>query len=430
MGAGILGLTLGYRFAKDGHRVTLYERDASVGGLVRSITLNGIAMDRFYHVILTSDKNWISLINELGLGDRIYFTETRAGFYHNGNTYSMATIGEYLRFPLLSLADRFRLALIHQWCRMQKDWHDLEHVTVRDFLTRKAGKTLFERFWKPLLDAKFDGRFETIPMTYIWARIRRMASTRRKLSQREVMGHIKGNLQGVVDALQHQIQQLDGTIVTGTTVEGIVTENGSVGGVRVLGKKHVHDVVISTLPHPQFQKLLPVELRDVSAQQVEYMAIVCVLLVMKKRLTPFHTLNLIDGAAPYTGIIETTNVIDPELMNGRHLAYIPKYLSPYNRHWLTRTDDDLKTECFGHLKRMFPGFSESDVEAVWIGREACVEPLYALDFYKTIPTIEGPAKGLFVANNSQTYPFLLNCESIVSLANSVVSKVYSCVSKS
>jgi protoporphyrinogen oxidase len=313
---------------------------------------------------------------------------------------------------------------------MQKGWHELEHVSIQDFLTKKGGKTLFDRFWKPLLNAKFDGRYETIPMTYIWSRVRRMASTRRKVSQREVMGHIKGNLQGIVDALQRQIQRLDGTIVTDTAVESIVIANGSVDGVRVLGKSHHHDVVISTIPHPQYHKLLPAELRDESRTQVEYMGIVCILLVMKKRLTPYHTLNLVDGKIPYTGIIETTNVIDPALMNGRHLVYIPKYLSSHNRNWLGRTDEDLKAECFGYLGRMFPSFSESDVETVWIGREAFVEPLYTLDFFKNIPAIDGPAKGLFVANNSQTYPFLLNCESVVSLANSVVSRVYSSLSKS
>jgi protoporphyrinogen oxidase len=77
--------------------------DSSVGGLVRSITMNGISIDRFYHVILTSDRNWIGLIAELGLRDRIYFKETKAGFYYHGRTYSMATISEYLLFPLLSI---------------------------------------------------------------------------------------------------------------------------------------------------------------------------------------------------------------------------------------------------------------------------------------------------------------------------------------
>lgn len=424
VGGGLLGLTLAYRFAKDGHDVTLYERDSSVGGLVRSITLNGLSMDRFYHVILMNDRNWIALIKEIGLGERIYFTETRAGFYSHGRMYSMATIGEYLRFPLLSFADRFRLALTLQWCRMQKDWHELEHVSIRDFLTAKGGRTLFEKFWRPLLCAKFDGRYETIPMTYIWSRVKRMASTRHTVSQREVMGHIKGNLQCVVDMLRQQIMERGGTMLTNTTIDGIITDNGSVRGVSVGGRKHHHDVVTSTLPYPQYQKLLPEELRDKNSTPVEYMGIVCLLLVMKKRLTPFHTLNLVDETTPYTGIIETTNVIDTALLHGRHLVYVPKYLAPQNKQWLNRSDEDLKRECFGHFARMFPTFRESDVETVWIGREDLVEPLYTLDFYRNIPPIAGPVKGLFVANNSQTYPFLLNCESVVSLANSVVSKVY------
>ena len=398
--------------------------------MVRSITLNGLSMDRFYHVILMSDRNWISLIQEIGLGERIYFTETKAGFYFNGKTYSMATVSEYLRFPLLSGADRFRLALTLQWCKMQKDWHELEHVSIEKFLISKGGTTLFERFWKPLLKAKFDGRYETLPMPYIWSRVRRMASTRRKISQREVMGHIRGNIQVVVDTLQGKIHELGGTVFTNTAVDHIVFKNNRITGVVVNGRERNHDVVISTLPHPQYQRLLPEELRDRDSSQVEYMGIVCTLLVMKKRLTHFHTLNLADETTPYTGIIETTNVIDPSLMNGRHLVYIPKYVSPQNKRWLSRTDDDITAECFGNLERMFPSFNRADVEAVWIGREAFVEPLYTLDFYKNIPPFEGPAPGLYVANNSQTYPFLLNCESVVSLANSVVSTVYASMPQS
>jgi protoporphyrinogen oxidase len=201
-----------------------------------------------------------------------------------------------------------------------------------------------------------------------------------------------------------------------------------VRGVRMNGQDCRHDVVISTLPQPQLQRLLPEGLRDLRPTQVEYMGIVCILLVLNKQLTPYHTLNIVDDSIPYTGIIETTNVIDTKLMNGKHLVYVPKYLSPKNKHWLSRTDEDLKAECLGHLQEMFPDFDASDVEAVWIGREAFVEPLYTLNFYKFIPPVEGPARGLFVANNSQTYPFLLNCESVVSLATRVQASVYNTLS--
>jgi protoporphyrinogen oxidase len=423
IGGGLLGLVLAYRFAQSGQSVTLYERDSSVGGLIRSIRVNGLDVDRFYHVILTGDRHWLALIRELGLEERVYFTGTQAGFFHEGKTYSLSTIGDFLRFPLLAFVDRLRLAWTLQWCRMQRDWHPLEKVSIHDFLTKHGGKKLFEKFWKPLLNAKFDGEYATIPMTYIWSRVRRMASTRKKLTQREEMGHIKGNLQGVVDTLQKAIESAGGRIVCNAAVEGIIVEGGTTRGIAINGTIHRHDAIVSTIPNPQLQRLLPAELRRAPGGTVEFMGIVSILLVMKKQLTPFHTLSLMDGMTPYTAIIETTNVIPPSLMHGRHLVYIPKYLSPRNRAWLARTDDDLKTECFNHLRRMFAHFDVKNVEAVWIGRESFVEPLYTLDFHRNIPSIDGPVDGLFVANNSQTYPFLLNCESVIALAASVVAHI-------
>jgi phytoene dehydrogenase-like protein len=64
-----------------------------------------------------------------------------------------------------------------------------------------------------------------------------MASTRRKVSQREVMGHIKGNLQLVVDTLQNKIQELGGAIFTNTVVENIAINKSSIRGVTVEGER-------------------------------------------------------------------------------------------------------------------------------------------------------------------------------------------------
>jgi protoporphyrinogen oxidase len=424
IGGGILGLTLAYRFSRDGHRVTLYEKEESVGGLIRSIQVGGISMDRFYHVILAGDRNWISLINELGLGDRVYFTETRAGFLSAGKVYPMATISEYLRFPLLSLVDRIRLAVCLQWCKMQRNWRKLEKVSIQDFLISKGGRSLFEKFWKPLLKAKFDNVFENIPMTYIWSRVRRMASTRKPISQREVMGHIKGNLQIVIDTLKVRIEELGGQIRLGTTIERIQIEHDRASGVVVEGVFHHHDVVISTVPSPVHQRLLPENYRSKASEPTNYMGVVCILLLLRRRLSPYHTLNLVDDSIPYTAIIETTNVIDPEFMGGHHLVYIPKYLAPENKQWTKRSDKDLLEECIGHLTRMFPHFAREHIADYWIGREPFVEPVYRLNFFETIEPYIDRVQGLYIANNSHTYPFLLNCESVVRLAEQVVRKVY------
>ena len=37
-------------------------------------------------------------------------------------------------------------------------------------LQRLCGRRIVERLWRPLLDSKFDGRFDDLPATYMWAR--------------------------------------------------------------------------------------------------------------------------------------------------------------------------------------------------------------------------------------------------------------------
>jgi protoporphyrinogen oxidase len=416
IGGGILGLTLSYRLLQRGHTVTVYERDPSVGGLVRSILIDGISVDRFYHVILKSDRNWIGLITELGLADRLYFRQTHSGVYRHGRVHPVSTVSEFFRLPFLSMSDRVRLAWTLQQCRWRQEWRSLDDISIEQYLASRGQERLFQSFWEPLLRAKFDGRHASIPMTYIWSRARRMASTRTLIRQREIMGHINGNLQSVVDELEHRIRNHGGVVRTGTGVDAIATDAGVVSGVVLNGEQRHHDVVVATIPYPQYQGLLPESLRNTSPKKVEYLGVVSILLMLKSPLTTYHTLNLIDDGIPYTAIIETTNVIEPALVGGRHLVYIPKYLAPENRHWSTRSDEDLRSECFEHLTTMFPGFDQSNVVHAVIHRERFVEPLYTIGFHRDIPPLEGPVPGLFVVNNSHTYPFLLNCESIVSLA--------------
>ena len=75
--------------------------------------------------------------------------------------------------------------------------------------------------WAPLLDSKFDGHYDDLPATYIWARTRRMSKTRDR-SGAEVMGWLEGGYQTLIDALERRIVELGGEIHTGVAVEQIV----------------------------------------------------------------------------------------------------------------------------------------------------------------------------------------------------------------
>jgi protoporphyrinogen oxidase len=180
VGGGILGMTAAYRLAQKGVRVALYERSPDLGGLVGSFDFDGYPVDRFYHVVLPTDDRVRGLAEELGLGDRFRFRPTKVGFYGDGRLFSMTSPKELLTFPLLRLRDRLRLGAFVARCQLTKTHDELDETPLLEWLRRRSGKNVLERMWAPLLDSKFDGHYDDLPATYIWARTRRMSKTRDK----------------------------------------------------------------------------------------------------------------------------------------------------------------------------------------------------------------------------------------------------------
>ncbi|NCC36592.1 MAG: FAD-dependent oxidoreductase, partial [Chloroflexia bacterium] len=170
IGGGILGLTLAYELLKQGQSVRVWERSATLGGLMGRTSfpeLGNMSCDRYYHAILNSDRTLMGLMDEVKLRDRLKMVSTKMGFYHDGRSYPMTTPLEFLRFPPLTFVDRARLAYTILACRQVKDWRQLEQMPVADWLTGLSGERTVRHIWAPLLRAKFDGDFSQVPATYI-----------------------------------------------------------------------------------------------------------------------------------------------------------------------------------------------------------------------------------------------------------------------
>ena len=135
LGGGIMGISLGYCLSRQGLQVEIFEASPVLGGLAGPLILeDGVAVDRFYHAILSSDSHLASLCAELGIDNRLRFRETRMGFYHQGQIHSMNNVIEFLRFPPLGWVDRFRLGLTVLYAQFFRDWRRLEGIRVDEWL--------------------------------------------------------------------------------------------------------------------------------------------------------------------------------------------------------------------------------------------------------------------------------------------------------
>jgi protoporphyrinogen oxidase len=427
VGGGILGTSLGYLLTRAGAEVHLVERSDNLGGLVAPIELDeldGVRVDRYYHCILNSDRHFIDLIHEIGYEDRLRYVETKMGFYHDARLYPMSTPLEFLRFPPLRMIDRARLALTILACRRIKDWHDLEHVSVEEWLTRLSGKHAYETIWKPLLGAKFDGDFAQVPATYIWSRLVRMTDTRGGAAQKEMIAYLIGGHLPIVEEFAVQIVAGGGSVQTGTTVTRVLSDDaGQIRGIQTDRGDIETDAVVLTTPTAIARRLLPADLAPLGERWGKldgYLGVVLLLVVLRRQLTPFYTTNITDPSVPFTGVIETTNLIAPEHVGGHHLVYLPKYIYPGNPY--AKLDDDaLRAEFLGHLHKMFPDLTDDDILTTRLFREPYVEPIHPVGETARIPPIRSGIPGLYLANTSQIYPALTSCDSVTRHARSVMS---------
>ncbi len=428
VGGGIMGLSLAYFLTKAGARVQVFEASDNLGGLAGPIYLDGAAIDRFYHAILSSDGHLRSLCEEIGIADRLRFRETKMGFYHQGRIYPMNDVRDFLLFPPLTWLDRFRLGLTVVGARLVRDWHSLEGVSIEDWLVRLGGRHTFEVIWRPLLKAKFDGNFTGTSATYIWARLNRMSSTRSGANQKEMAGHLIGGYITLVSALAERVQAAGGQVHLRTPIAEIVVQEGQLHGLRLVrpadgrnatavqpvgGEVLPYDAVVATVQTPIFIRLIPgapAGYREFLGR-TRYMGIVCPLLVLDRPLSPYWTLNITDDRIPFTGVIETTNYIDPEYVGGYHLVYLPKYTQAES-DWFRLSDDEVRHIWLEHLEQMFPDFERSSIRHMLIHRERYVEPIHPLNSLDQMPGVTTPVAGLYLANTAQIYPELTNGESV------------------
>jgi protoporphyrinogen oxidase len=417
VGGGILGLTAALRLAQAGARVTLVERAPDLGGLVGSFQFGGQRVDRFYHVVLPTDHRVLGLAEELGCGDRWRFRPTKVGFYGDGHVFSMTSPREFLTFPLLSLPDRLRLGAFVARCQLIKDHVQLDDEPLLDWLERLCGRRVVERLWKPLLDSKFDGRYDDLPATYIWARTKRMGTTRDR-SGREVMGWLEGGYQTLVDALEKRIKELGGEVHAGTAVEQIAGANGRATGIVVDGRFRPFDFVLCTLAPPQARRLLAPELAALGAEDhCRYLGVVCLLLRAKRSVSPYYHLNLTDRRVPLTTIVETTHVVDPDRVGGR-LVYVSRYVDPSHPDQ-GRPLDELEREYLAHARTIFPQLADDDTVDAVVQRARITEPVHLLGGARRLPDMF-TVPGLALASTAHVYPEIVSGQAVIGVADRVV----------
>jgi protoporphyrinogen oxidase len=419
VGGGVLGTVLAYRLAQSGANVTLLERGPRVGGLAASMDFGGHIVDRFYHVIVPSDDRMLAMADELGLGDALEFSPTGVGFYIDGGLHPLNGIGDFLRFSPLTVSQRARLAWFIAQCQLRRGYGKLDSIPLETWLRRHCGSAVTERIWKPLLESRFESRPDGLPATYIWARTRRMSSARQGAGRGEVMGHVVGGHQRLLDAIADAAIAHGATFETNAPVEALaIGGDGGVDGVTVGGEMRRFDQTIVTLQPPALRFLLPENMQGLLASYPQrYLGVVCLVLKLRRSISPFYSVNICDPT-PITTVVETSHVVGTNHTDGLRLVYVPRYCDTDSPEHAD-SDRAIFERYTTYVANMLPAFSETDVVDWTVQRAKLVEPVHELGAGSKLAPVWPHVPRLALASNAQIYPWLLNGNSVMAFAEEV-----------
>lgn len=406
VGAGFTGLASGYVLAKKGHKVLVLDSDSAAGGLAGTFVFSdGVRLEKFYHHWFNNDVFVPELVEELGLKGDVITLPTNTGMYFNGRLWKLSTPFDLLKFTALPLIDRIRLGLIVLQVRKIKDWHSIEHLSIREWLESLAGKRVYDVVWKPLVESKFSVYADAVNAVWMWKKLVLRGSTRNDKGGEE-LAYFKGGFGNLADALVEAIKSHGGEVRFNTRVTGVITEGNEIARLttdagEVAGKQFLFTPAFPIIADI-FQGVAGSEWLE-RLRRVRYLANMCLVLRLKHSLSSTYWLNVNDPGFPFVGVIEHTNFDTPDNYAGTHIAFLSRYLAKEDPVW--GYDDEQYFEfALEHLKRMFPELDPSWVVDYKVWRADYAQPITERNYSQYVPGRETPFKNASISTMAQIYP--------------------------
>jgi len=394
IGGGLAGLTAALELTKHGEKVTVFEKDVTLGGLANGFSSGswGWKLEKTYHHFFTNDHAIIRLAKKLGLKRDIMILSPTTSVYWNKKQHPFDTPLNILKFPGLPFAGRVRTGATAALMKLNPFWKPLEHVTAKKLFQIINGKTAWQRIWEPLLDAKFGPYADKVAASWLWARLYKRTPR---------LGYFVGGFPHFVEVLADAIQKKGGTILTHTDISQIKKTKTEflVNGQRF-------DAILFTVPSPIAAKIGGFD----TAYTKKLFAIphlwaqTLILETKKPILEKTYWLNVNDRSFPFLAVVSHTNMIDKKHYGDRHITYIGNYL-PDGHAFISKSEEELLALFLPYLKKITPNFKKSDITNMFLFTVPNAQPVHTCNYSKRAPSIITPYKHMYLANLDSVYPW-------------------------
>ncbi len=411
IGAGISGLSTAYYLSRAFEttqerkiEIHVWEKDAAPGGLAGTFTTPDFTVEKFYHHIFKRDRALQELIADVGLGNEMVWRPAATGAYYFRQPYRLSSPLDLLRFKPLPFFDRLRLGWMAVHARMVKDWRQLDDISCKEYIHRVAGKNVYRVVWEPLFRGKFGAYADSVSAAWLWSKLVDRGGSRNSQGH-ELLGYLRGGMGRMFDAIVATLQRNGHHVHFGQTVNRLQGTAEQITAIETSAGTFQTDAVIGCAQLPELAAMLPEQAAAYrqSLEKVGFLSNACLVLTLNQSLSDFYWTNVTEPDAPFIGIIEQTNWAEGADFRGKHVVYISAYVSPDDPR-LNMDGGALLTQYLPAIRKMFPQFSETMVEAAAVWKAQYAQPIVTVGYRHLVPEIQSPLRNLFVCTMAQIYP--------------------------
>ena len=403
IGAGYSGLACAKKLLEKEYTVTIFEEQDEIGGMARCISRNGYIIDKHYRHIFQSDTYMINLLNEMGLNQELQWLDTRMAYYSSEGLYEFGTPLSLLRYKPLNFIQKIKFGLSIINLKFIKNYKDIEKYSVKEWLVKRYGESIYNKVWEPLMNGKFQNEKEKVSMAWLWGKIN-LRSTNGTMKG-EKLGYLMGSWKKLNDRLYSYLIENKCIIKLQEKVEKVYKSENKYIIETDKNKYEEFDEVVSTLPYNIMEEIFNDILDDNEIEkikQMKYMSAKTLLINSKKSISPYYWINVGDNSIPLVGIIEHTNMVDKTNYNSENIIYISNYLDKNDEKY-KMSAKELVELYLPYLKKINPNIDLNGIISAETFEEECAQPVMKTNYSKD-KLDNRLSSGVYIANMSQIYP--------------------------
>ncbi|HXX57503.1 MAG TPA: FAD-dependent oxidoreductase [Thermodesulfovibrionales bacterium] len=423
LGGGLAGLSAGHVLSKAGKKVRVFESDAAVGGLSKTIVHNGYRFDLGGHRFFTTDDRVNTFVKDLMGGELISVPRRSKIFLRN----------RYIDYPLrpfnalfgLSIPMTLRVVCDYGIEKIKGFVRERETISLEDWVVGNFGRTMFDIYFKEYSEKVWGIDSSMISAEWVAQRIRGLSLAKAiknaffRLNGRDIPTladsflYPRLGIGRISDRLKEEIEK-DNDVHVGASVERVNHANYAIESVVVRDQARREVVAgtefVSTLPLTKLVRLLnpaPPDSVLAAASRLKFRDLIVVaIMIDRRRITDQTWIYIPELNMPFGRIHEPTNWSEKMAPEGKTIM-VMEFFSFRGDHIWNESDTGLVELTVDNLERL--GFiARREIIEGMVVRVPRAYPLFEVGYGKICEEIHeylGRFRNLRIAGRSGMFRY-------------------------